>query len=705
MRQLIPSSRTLLGIGLLVVVAALRLPWLEADGGATGFWSYGVFTTDEGNYSSGGRLAYLTGRFFDVPMSEPHTFLHAWGLHVLAWLGYEIRGLTMGAARLPTVVMAILGWGLAYWLASRWTSSLVAFLVTLVVSCNPMSLVYERIVMGHVMVGALVLLGYVSATARRPGWCALAGAAVAVAASVKFTALLFLPVWVAGMALCRRAVRCRLAGFAGSFVLAFGISLAWRAIMIASVPDTMVADFTGQVEVVRNLVSVEVSAWLRSVSYFPRWPVGTSMGPLFVWAFALPVWWLAVSWRRTGRLVTRRNVVAWGVLVYLGALATQTAAPVRYFLPVLYFVPAMVIRARSVAGLSQRQGWLPWAAVAAAVAGMLALYWMPVRLPTRILRVYVANEYIVPPWSAWELNGWWMVISFAAMLVAVTWMIRDRVLAAVLAVTLVFLFFNNHALAANRMIGGFPLDQRLSQLALVVTLAGLLRFRGAWYGLCGGLFLLFAVANSHWRSAYPELMQRKFLERTACQQIAKVVPENAMVVGRRSPTLLRASRCRLGLCLPGYPPGEFTRRLEKLLADFPEQPLYLLMEEDAASWYYPPAEEIHTRMQMDLVGTWPVPSDSSPEPILVSLYRLGALPHPPDAPNNQVRGNAALSGRARIHALGSVPPQSLSFFPTDDDRYFVRDVTPASQPPAARRGERRCGISKRPTRGSPPRRC
>ena len=81
----------------------------------------------------------------------------------------------------------------------------------------------------------------------------------------------------------------------------------------------------------------------------------------------------------------------------------------------------------------------------------------------------------------------------------------------------------------------------------------------------GIALLTFAGGNDHWRMAYPELLRRTFVTRTEASRLAKVLPADAMVVGRRAPTLLRQTHCRLGLAYPGYPPEEYLQKLRKML--------------------------------------------------------------------------------------------------------------------------------------------
>jgi hypothetical protein len=142
----------------LLVLAGLRLPWLEADSGNAGFWTYAYFVSDEGEYTAGGRLHYLTGSFVDALLGEPHTFTTSPLMHFTAAWGYRIMGLSYGAARLPTMIAAMVGWLAIYWMTSRRTAPWLACLLVALLSSNPLSLTYERTASSDIMCGSLIIL-------------------------------------------------------------------------------------------------------------------------------------------------------------------------------------------------------------------------------------------------------------------------------------------------------------------------------------------------------------------------------------------------------------------------------------------------------------------------------------------------------------------------------------------------------------------
>ncbi len=638
------QQRWLVGLAVVIVVAALRFPWLEADGGNAGFWSYGVFTTDEGYNTAAGRLAYLTGKFFDPELLEPINFTTSWSMGLLSYLGYLVGGLTWGAARLPTLTAAVLGWFLAYWLASRATTPLLAGLVTLVLSCNPMSLTYERVHNTDVIVAALAILAYVQATSRRTAWSAVAGVVLALGLSVKTTTLGLVPLVLLGSVMTRRDVVRRLASLAVCFAVCFTLLWVWRQAVIAS------AGGRGNELVARTLIPIiagsVVFQWeemLRALSIFPRWPMSVQMGPLLLWLLVLPVWYVLQDWSRTHRWATRRSVVFLGVLAYVGFLATQPQAPLRrVVLALLYFVPAMFVYGRAAMLRIPQQRMRAALGVAAACLLSLGLYWMPRGFSQEELQGYRYNEYIVPAKVTWGLSWPIWMAGVVALGVGMRMRFPSRcrcgewafIVGVVVSVT--WVFFSNYSLAAQGLRGTFLGDQVLIQISTVVFVLVLMtahpwgRWR-TWYVCGAGLFLGFALMDSTWRVAYQKEATRAYVERDGSRQLATIIPPNSIVVGRRSTTLLRQTPCRLGITMPIWEPAKFFADVERLLTRYPDRPLYVLLDADPQT---PPAvaylQQHQGKFQFQHVATLQQYADGAAQ--LVPLYAVRiALTQPPVA--------------------------------------------------------------------------
>ena len=369
-----------MGLFLFLVLCALRLPWLEADRGNSSFWAYGFFSTDEGWYTSGGRLAYLTGHFLDPELNEPLTFLTAWGMHLLSYLGYCVAGLSLAAVRCPTAVAAICGWLSVFLLVSRRTSALVAGVVVLLVSCNPLSLTYERVASTDVIVGSLSVLALTLATSRREWLVAAAGVVVAIALSVKPTALLFSPMVVLVVCMKKHDRVRRIVLIGASFAVAFGCSVAFRQACIQSA-----ADAGGTSAVVRalsiqifslNMLTHQFTDCMKAIFVFPRCPMSLQLGPFILWCFALPAMVVLLSWFRTGRLLSRRIAIPLGVLLYLAVFSIHVSNPIRYLVPVLYLAPVLIVDARVLALRNRSVSLTRWTVAALVIAALFALYWL-----------------------------------------------------------------------------------------------------------------------------------------------------------------------------------------------------------------------------------------------------------------------------------------------------------------------------------------
>ena len=53
---------------------ALRVFWLNTDGGVPSLWEYGYFVTDEGYYMGAAKDMFLRGEFCDFPAGESFTY-------------------------------------------------------------------------------------------------------------------------------------------------------------------------------------------------------------------------------------------------------------------------------------------------------------------------------------------------------------------------------------------------------------------------------------------------------------------------------------------------------------------------------------------------------------------------------------------------------------------------------------------------------
>ncbi len=587
------NQRWLVGCVLAVVLALLRFPWGEADGGNSRMWSFAYFGTDEGYYTSGGRLAYLTGQFVDPELGDPPTFLTSFGMHLLSYLGYRLSGLSLASARWPTMVAAIGGWLAAYALASRKTAPIVTGAVVLVMSCNPLSLTYERVASTVVIVGSLAVLALACATSRRRALAWVAGALMALALSVKINAVVLFPVIVLAIVTVPKARWEKAIRVLGSFF--FVLVLVWIGRQLCLGASSSGADGT---VLVRQLsrgsqfsatLSQHPSEWSRSLLIFPRWPNNMLFGPLLVWMFAFPVWIILLCWGQTGKILTRRTVVAWGVLIYLAALGVQRYNFMRYFLPVLYFLPILIVQARSLVIQMPKPVGRKLLALAGVTVVLLAGFWLRPKQPVAELWDFLYNDVTLPRKLSWGLVAMQFVIGPLLAALALGFNLgsaRCRLrwgLAIGLGVSFGWLFFVNAVIFTLNVPAELVMKQVLSQLSLIVCLGMILAGKSTrnwrhWYAGHAALYLVVAMLNADWSKAYGELAWREHYTQNASGQLAEFLPKDAIVIGTRATTLLRDTNLRLGMSSLNYTQREFVETVAGVLQNNPKRPLYWLVD-------------------------------------------------------------------------------------------------------------------------------
>jgi hypothetical protein len=616
--------RWLVGLVLCLVLCALRLPWREADGGNWAYWSYAFFVTDEQAYTDGGRLAVLTSRFLDPEMSEPPTFLGSWGMHFLSYLGYRFEGLTLSAARWPTMILAIVGWLAAYIVVSRRTTEILAGLIVLLISCNPASLTYERVASTDIVIGALVVTAYSLVTSRALWKTCLGGVLMAFALTVKSTAFPFLILFGLAVFSRREQRGRRLACALATLLISIGILWTTRQACIHVVtgngdPQTVLAEASRGNSTLDKL-DYDPSHWLKSYSIFPRWPIAPQLGILAIGMFALPVWVLCLRWHHTGKALSPTTVAAWGLLLYLLPFGSQAINPIRYLMAAVFFLPEILAVSRT-AGRHLRQPhpkafWF----LGGAISTLFLLYWVRWNHDARVdlFRAHLYNDFALPARAAWGVLGARLGTGIVLMTVAVGLVLlrqpTRRAWPAALGLALAFcwMFFNSYTVWLLTSDREFIGNHLLLQAGLALTLASLLclRNRGwqSWYFIWAAGLFAFVTMNAYWRIGYRDLWTRQFYIRDASHKLASIIPPESIVIGRRAPLLLRNTHIRVGLASFAYNSTEFMGRVSSLLDHYPESPLYWLIDGDGCPTWDAYRQQTNHNWIVKPVTTFFIPS-------------------------------------------------------------------------------------------------
>jgi len=607
----------------LLVSLAMRIPWRNADVGNEGFWTYGYFVTDEGYYTSGGRLSVLNGHCLDPEMNEPPTFGAAPAMHYLSALSYRIRGITYDACRWPTMLACSAGWGGAFWLTASVTHPLIALAITLPISLNPLSLTYERASSSDATVGAFLLLALCLLRSRHRFAFLAGGMFFSLAPAIKATGIAFVPlILLTTLTMSYRRwtrIGWGLLGYLFGWGILHGIN-DWILLSHPSHtdPEMLRGDCSAAAGASLPLPTREQA--IHAIPIFPRYPVDTKLGIFIAWCLALPAWGaishLARGWNR--RL--QRPALYLGMLVFAMAMSIQTASTERYFLPLIMLTPWILANARaSIFRWTRGKTMLRGITLMLVCLAIIGFFWWgsPATAghnPGEVL----TNEYNLPPVCAWVIL-WIPLLLTMLLLVAATapWARNWQGVVCTIPAALVSAHLLWHAWPMARLGGAFSAAARPSFLVQQLLVIGVLflfavpgrhcRWR-MWYGALGTMFVLSFYGIASWRTSIPIWWQRGETVRQAALELEKHLPKNSIVLGNRASSLLRGSHLRLGLCTPNYTAQNFVDKLTCLMNKYPNRPFFLLIDSDHSYHGSYLQKAGAGKIDMKAVGTLPLPA-------------------------------------------------------------------------------------------------
>lgn len=593
----------LLGLAVVILASlAMRVPWRNADPGNESFWAYGYYVTDEGYYTSGGRLSVLNGHCLDPDMNEPPTFGVARGMHYMAMLSYHLRGITFDACRWPTMLAGTAGWAGAFWLASSTTSPLVALAVTLPLSMNPLSLSYERASNSDAAMGGFLLVALCLLRARRKWPALFGGLFFAFMPAVKATGVAFAPLLLLALLAMPGRRWVRLAWGASGFALGWGVLHGFDLWVYRSHPSGLSArELRGACSMAAgSLPRPTLDQAVRALPIFPRYPVDVRLGPFAAWCLALPAWGFIAHAARGWRQRPHRPALYLGTFIFVLALGIQTGCTERYFLPLAMLAPWLLVSAR--ASIFRWTRGLPALRAACLLFACIiatAVFWsVPVTLAGADPGGLLTNEYNLPRLSAWGVL--WLPMAALVLLLAAamapgvrSWRAAFWAVPAA-AVTVQFLW---HAWPMARLGGAHSAPNESSFLVQQILLCGMFLLLAIprrhcpwqiWYGALAAMCLAAAAGVRPWRNALPGIWHHApQATRQVADELVRTLPADSIVLGNRASTLLRGSRLQLGFCTPNDSAQAFVGKLKRVLAGHPGRPVFLLVDEDHSyHWSY-----------------------------------------------------------------------------------------------------------------------
>ena len=555
------SSRWLWLFAFAAVWCALRVFWLTCDTGIPSTWEYGFHTTDEGYYAGGGKEMLLWGSFVDIVRRETLNYCYSYGTHWLGYLGYLLFGLSTWTWRLPFVLLYFAGWMMMFCHVSKRSGGLFAFATCAAAASMPIVVTYERGVSNDATIAALLAVAYALGCGRGRWRLAASALATSLIATVK-PSVWVLALMVLGGVLMERKTRSRWLDAAAYLGLTILGVFAWKGVSALTVLAE--AERNGLspwkvlslVNATYGLPSIsDILLDLRAVGSFPRDPSIRIIGAVSVMISAVPAAMFAVNVARrrwNGHLLLYASMTA-----YAYALNVINSMYSHYFLPLLVMLPEVFSAFREdcedLAG--ERVEWrrlLPCVAIAAAGISVAVLLLSSLEFDVRQAADLYSRIHNLPQKNPWRIS-WLFVAAGTAAGIAAVALARGRAALAREGWMWCGVFFLAVS-AAFAALPGAIIARHIRQspetfylpLAAMLVVGGLLcylvlarpaAFARRWFAaaaLAAPVLASYLVLPA-WRSAAVELVtKRTFHDRDLAGELAKFVPQDAIVLGERS---------------------------------------------------------------------------------------------------------------------------------------------------------------------------
>ena len=634
----------LLLLAFATIYLAFRLPWITCDPGIPSIWEYGYNATDEGYYLSGGKEKLLWGFFVDLPRNEAYTYGYSAGTHWLSYISHLVFGLSTWAWRIPFLAICFCGWIAAYVHISKRINAIAAFALCASASLIPMVVAYERTASNDALIAAILVISYVCATGRSTWRVAIAGLAVGTIMLFKPSVWVLLPIAAAGAAEGNEVISCvkRLAIFCG---VAIASAFCWKLVVALSViPDAAQAGVSIW-EVVRRTTThyplpsiFDFSSHFKGLSAFPRDPSIQLLGAIATLIVAVPFAMAARSAfakRWNGRLLLFLAVPA-----YVAAVSVMNTLYTHYFLPAVTMLPILFCAISQELDESEEEQmtWkktattlLPVLAVCAVATIFLATY----SVSPAVSQNYYSRIYNFPTKNVWGLT-WSIMLVFTIAAPIAIWALRGFkppklsavawILASFVAASVVFA-----ALPAAQLAPYMKKSASAYFAPLAVSLAVSAVFLVAIFGkrlpryaisvfampLC---ILAMYIATPNWRTSFVELLHpgTHYHAETAAE-IAKLVPEDAVVIGERSNQMLMSLPIRTATTFAAN--SDPIPVIESILKAKPDAKLYALADSQHA-YNLQHYREHEKEYALQPVKTFKMPSFGNGAPADVYLCKI-----------------------------------------------------------------------------------
>jgi len=435
------------------------------------------------------------------------------------------------------------------------------------------------------------------------------------------------------------------------FVLGFVVSccLQYGLIRLLIYPDAVVQEVS-----IDELLAASDSSYplpnpfdwistLKGFSSFPRVPTG---GLLSVW---IPLFLVLPSLLLLRRLTERPFRWDGRLLLYLvpplyaAGIMIMPVYYAHYFIPVIAFIPILWFEARH--DLKLWTGFdrpFTFALIVIAILFVFASFhsFDISESQAESLNDYLANAFNLPQRIVWTRNGGY-ILAGAALLLGMGLWARNRKVTFWPAAGLLLsalgvaeLCFSRLPLSeAYKYTSIFPSTMKDVAFVLQVgsiilffavwCLPGLFRSGVRWHLAFVALLLFGTVANPRWRRGVAELTERGHLHKKAVAELAKIVPDNAVVFGERAPQLFLSLKARVSP-LPNADPVPVVLNIHERYPDFP---LFALLDAEH-NYHFTHYDKNKDKIQMQVLHTLKLPSFNDGKPVDVFLVRLSVSAKP-----------------------------------------------------------------------------
>lgn len=648
---------------------AFRVFWLSGDAGIPSVWEYGYNVTDEGYYMGAAKDKLLRGRFNDLVCGESFTYGYSAGTHWLSYLGYAVFGLADWSFRVPFLLLYFVAWCMAFRHVAARHGNAMAFCWTAAFSLMPVVVVYERTAGNDVAIGALTAIAFCTAAGKGVWRIPLAALVTGAIVLVKPSVWVLMPM-VAASVLSERKTRSALLDVASYVVLAVAAVYGWKLAAALSVWSEAAEAGMSGFELIRRTTThnplpslFDLPLLFKGFSSFPRDPTMALLSVSSVFVSVAP---MAMALRNAVRRRWDWRVpFGLAMAAYVAAISVMNSIYTHYFHPVLMLLPMLwcavvptVGEEESAAAPSaeKRLGWKGLLACALALlAGSSVLLFMAadVFVKPQTLQNYYSTISNLPLENVWGFSfGWALAAAVLTTVLLAVWRgwrgtVRESWLWFVLAFAVGSVAFAGFPAVHFALYLKRPKALYLAPSGLVLCfgLLFLLVFFGrleasfrrrllAWFPVAA-IVASFALAPS-WRNAAVEMVRPpRHVLRAVAEEIAKIVPEDAVVVGERSRQTLMGHGHRTATTMPGCDPIPIVRGLFEKNAD---EKVYALLDTQNA-YNLKHFQEHASEFRLELLRTFAMPSFANGEPAKVHLCRVRRVRQ------GGLRGNEAANGR------------------------------------------------------------